>query len=229
MSKNLELTKSFNDEGEHGFSLIELMVVVLIATIMAAAAVLSFSTPKKFAADDQTLKVLDVMQEARQRAINQKSMMRVEFNDTTKSVRIIDENLAANTADDLLIRSLEIDTSNVTLGTRPQNVSITNLPPAASPMPELVFASSNYPSSKNQNVFTFCFVKDGRIVQTDAAGLCNSSNTVRGATMYIYSKPDAAGLSSIIRAMTVSGLSSETLIYKCKTDSTKNCVSWINN
>ncbi len=229
MSKNLELPKNSREKKEQGFSIIELLAVVLIGTIMAAAAILSFSTPKKFAADDQMLKVLDVMQEARQRAINQKSTMRVEFNDTTKSVRLIDENAAGNTADDLVIRTLPIDIGNVKLGTHPQNVSITNLPTATSPVPELTFAASNYPSSQNQSVFTLCFIKEGRVVQTDNNGLCNSSNPLRGATLYVYSNQDADGKSSIVRAMTVSGLSSETLIYKCQADSTKTCTSWIAN
>ena len=216
---------TFRDQS--GFSLIEILIVVVVGAIIAGAALLSFSVPKKYAADDQSLLILDVVQEARQRAINQKSTMRMEFNDTAKQIRLIDENKAGDTSDDAVIRNVQINTANVIVGTHPLNVNITNVPQESSPVAEAVFGASNYPSSLSQSVFTLCFVKDGRVVQVSADGTCAGTNTPRGATVYVYSKTtDAAGKSMLVRAVTINGVTSAGSVYKCVTDSTNNCTAW---
>lgn len=212
---------------QDGASLIELVIVMAVGVVLTTVALLSYASLNKYAADDQSLKILDVLQEARQRAINQKSVMRVEFNNTTSQIRLIDEKVGGVTADDAVIRTLPFNTQKVIVGTHPTNVSLTNLPQPDVTYGEIAFTNSNYVGSQNQNVFTLCFVKDGRVVQT-VGNTCAAANSLRGATVYVYAPTTAGGKSEIVRALTISGTTGASSLYKCKMDADKNCQSWIN-
>ena len=204
-------------------------------SIIVCIAFMSVNSSKKFAADDQSLKILDILQEARQRAVNQRAVMRVEINNTKKQIRLFDENktkamdssLANDTSDDALISSFTID-NNVTIGVHPSNVSTSIVPVQTSPIPELAFSTTTYSLSANDSVFTLCFLRDGRVVQTGTDNLCSTTNSLRGATIYVYSLPKSNGKSEVIRAVTVNGISASSGVYKCQLDSSSNCTTWVN-
>ncbi len=86
-SKKIKILKK-----EQGFSLIELVIVVLIISILSVISIISLRGEKKYLADDQAYKILDILNEARQRALTQHETMRVEFNKTQNIVQLISEN-----------------------------------------------------------------------------------------------------------------------------------------
>lgn len=242
MNKKVSNLKDKFINNEQGFTLFELITVLAVSSIIGAVAFMSFSSPKRYAADDQTLKILDVLQESRQRAINQRAVMRVEINNTRKQIRLIDENktksmdatLANDSSDDIEIKKLAFDTKNVVVGVRPTNVSTTVVPVQSTAIPEIAFSQTTYPLSANDSVYTMCFLKDGSVVQTLATGLCPTSNSaagavIRGVTMYVYSIPNSTtNKSDMIRAVAVTGATSAATVYKCQLDSSKNCSKWVN-
>ncbi|MEP6902513.1 MAG: type II secretion system protein, partial [Actinomycetota bacterium] len=67
-----------NTPSQAGFSLIELILVITVLTILSAIAVVSFWNTRKYSADDQAKKMIDVFDEARQKALNQRKTFRVE-------------------------------------------------------------------------------------------------------------------------------------------------------
>lgn len=231
-----------SSKGEQGFSLIELLIVLVVSSVIGAVAFMSVNSSKKFLPDDQSLKILDILQESRQRAINQRAVMRVEINNTRKQIRLIDENktksmdatLANDSSDDVEIKKVAFDTKNVVVGVRPSNVLSTKVPTQSSDIPEISFSQTTYPLSANDSVYTMCFLKDGSVVQPLATGLCPSSNSstgavIRGVTMYIYSIPNVStNKAEIIRAIAVTGATSSATVYKCQLDSSKNCGNWVN-
>lgn len=218
-----------------GFSVIELLTVIVVIGILAAIAIMSFSTTKRYAADDQAMKILDILQEARQKALTQKRVMRVEFNNTTKQVRLINEydtktmnsSLASDSSDDKEIRSIPFDVKNLVIGAKPSNVT-TTVPTQTTPIPEVSFSTTIYPPSNGNSVKTLCFVKDGRVLDPGSNGLCEpEKDGLGGVTVYVYEKPDASGKSKIIRAVTVSSITGAADIVKCQLNSSSACVKWV--
>lgn len=225
----------FKFSSASGFSLIETLAVIVVIGVLAAIAIMSFSAPKRYAADDQAMKILDVLQEARQKALTQKRVMRVEFNNTTKQVRLINEydtkamnsSLASDSSDDKEIRSVPFDVKNLVIGTKPSNVT-TTVPTQTTPIPEVSFSTTIYPLSNGNSVKTLCFVKDGRVLDPGSNGLCEPEKDVPGGvTVYVYEKPDATGKSKIVRAVTVSGITGAADIVKCQLDASSACVKWV--
>ena len=64
----------------HGFSIIELLVVMVIMLVLAGFSIYMLNGKELYNTDDQAYTVMDVLKEARQRAITQREIMRVEIN-----------------------------------------------------------------------------------------------------------------------------------------------------
>ena len=220
------MCKKHRRNSESGFSLIELLLVIILIAVVTTIAVMSLSANRLFAADNQALLIMDVLQTARQKALTERKTLRVELNDTKKQLRLIDENdTPATAADDKIIRSVPFNAA-VSVGTAPQSVDpiLSVLPPSGHPMPVVKFAQTNYPLSANDSVNTLRFTKTGEVVSGGTNNLgAGAVNT--GATIYVYNGA-AGSKSGVVRAITLSGITAAAQLFKCKTNTSGMCASW---
>lgn len=190
-----------------GFSIIELLIVMVIIFILSGISLFYLSGHQRvYRPDEQSLKIIDIMQEARQRSLTQRETMRVEIDLTANMVRLIDENLPNTAGDDTNIRSAVLFPQfQVKLNERPPDISAN--PPETMSVPPAQFKTSSYPGSAGNTVCTFRFLRNGSVVNegTDATG-ANAVTT--GATLFVWSpKKDDPSRSEIARAITVIGAS----------------------
>lgn len=213
-------TQNLHNEG--GFSFLELIIVMLIISIMSVFALMSLKSEKKYAADTEAYKIIDILHEARQRSLTQHETMRVEFNQTRKSVRLIEENEPGTAADDKELKTLKLpDVNNVVVGPVPKNVSS----PTDKTMPVLNFITSVYPLSQNDKTATLRFTHTGKVLNAGSNAVGDNS-AITGATIYVWmpdysaaNQPLATG--SIIRAITVQGTSGLSKYLRCSGTSGK--------
>ncbi|HEY0426389.1 MAG TPA: prepilin-type N-terminal cleavage/methylation domain-containing protein [Pyrinomonadaceae bacterium] len=210
---------------ERGFSLIEMLVVIVVMAILVSFALLGTSSRKLYAADTQALAIIDILQEARQKALTQGKTLRVEINDTDKQIRLIDENATTAASDDEVLQTQNFD-SSVTVGVKPANVNVFGrLPKSNSPIPEIQFKQTTYPPSANDRVKTLRFMKNGEVVDggTDDLGT-DAMNS--GVTIYVYNGASGSR-SPVVRAVTVSGITAAAELLKCQTDTDGTCIVWV--
>ena len=188
-----------NTSNQKGVSLVELIFVPVITGILTGIAVVSFSGARKYAADDQARAIVDLLDEARQKSLNQRNTMRVEINKTKSIVTLIDENTPTTATDDKIIRSIPLS-ANATVGAAPNNVSAG--PAATSPIPVPTYTSSTYPLSNGDQKITVRFRRNGQVVDvgTDSIG---TGSVTTGATIERYGTTASGTNPDVVRAITV--------------------------
>lgn len=190
---------------ENGFSVVELIFVLLIATIMASFSIFYLTGHQRlYKPDEQSLKLVDLMQEARQRSLTQRETMRVEIDLNDNAARLIDENTPSVASDDVIIREVTLF-SDTTVKIDSQPPDINTFPTESLPVPAAQFSPKVYPTSVAHNVSTFRFLRNGTVVNagTNAVG---DNATVTGATLFVWSpQKDNANASEIARAITIVG------------------------
>ena len=190
-----------------GFSLVELLIVLTVITILTGISLFYLSSHQAlYRPDEQALKIIDMLQEARQRSLTQREAMRVEIDLTDNIVRLIDENGPNSAEDDTEIRAaVLLSPAEVKIDRRPPD--ITTDPAESLPVPIAQFKASLHPLSGGNNVCTFRFLRNGTVVNdgTDSVG---TNATTTGATIFVWSpKKDEPNESNIARAITVVGAS----------------------
>lgn len=209
---------------ESGFSLIELLIVLIISSIMLAVTGYYFVAHQKlYKPDDQSLKIIDILQEARQRALTQRKTMRVEIDLTDNIVRLIDEKESNTETDDREIRRATLLPQNeVKLQVRPDDISYN--PPETLPAPTAVFTASIYPSSSSHNVCTIRFQSNGTVMNAGTTAIGGGA-TVTGLTLHIWSpKKTNANEADIARSITIIGSTGSLRMWefdKTSTDTNK--------
>lgn len=191
-----------------GFSLIELLVVLTLIMILSGVSFFYLNTSQRlYRPDDQSLIIVDILQEARQRSLTQRETIRVEIDITANVVRLVDENsqnTPATTNDDVIIRQAPLlPNTQVRVNTRPDNIAYN--PPETLPAPSAQFRQSTYRFSPNNQVCTMRFLSDGRVVD---AGNDNTGNgaITRGVTLNVWSPARTnPNVSDVARAITVIG------------------------
>lgn len=207
---------------QSGFSLLELIIVMTVTIIITTVAVVAYSSSRKHSADDQARQIADILDEARQKALNQRTTFRVEINKTRNRIRLIDEKTATTATDDVEIKSVQLS-AQTTVGPIAPNVTAT--PTATSPIPVSTYSSSTYPLSSGDQKITLRFRKNGQVVDvgTDNIG---TGSIVNGMTIYVYPKTASGVNPDVVRALTVLGTSGDTSLLKCKFDANKRCAGW---
>ena len=124
---------------QSGFSVIEMIIVLLVISIMVVFAS-RFTSAKVYEADRQANVFLDVFEEARQRAVTQQETMRVEINESQRSISLITENEAGDGSDDQKLKTLPLASAeDVVFGSAPENME--DKPDEPTPVPELNFST----------------------------------------------------------------------------------------
>lgn len=209
---------------ERGFSIIELLVVLVVMSILTGFTAYYFASHQKlYKADDQALKIIDILQEARQRALTQRESIRVEINATKNTARIIDENDPLIIGDDAVIRQITLFIqTDVKFATRASN--ITYNPPEPIVPASAVFTPSVYPSSTTQSVCTLRFQSNGTVLNAGNDGIGNGS-TPTSSTLHIWSlKAGTSNDADIARSITISAASGSMRMWefdKTSTDANK--------
>lgn len=168
-----------------GFSVTELMVVLVVMAIMLAIAIpYVFNYNRLYKSEDQSLKMLDLMREASQLAINRRRTMRLEIDLTQNALLVIDENGAAP---DTRIKTIPLaNTGELRLDVIPTGVTKPNPPN----YDDIAFAADTLGHQFNGNtiignsVWACRFRSDGSVV--------NAANIPINANIYVW-PPTAAG------------------------------------
>lgn len=213
---------------ERGFSIIELLMVLLVISILAVSSILLFSGKSLFYADHQAYLLMDAFKEARQRSLTQQETIRVEVSKERREIRIINENEPGDATDDVIEKRIFLAQSQyLTFDASPNN--ITTEPQEPTPVPKAAFRPSVHPLSLSENVATLRFLRNGNVV-SEGSNEVGDNSVVTGATFYFW-KPKITGNGTItsngevIRAITVLGSSGNANYWKC---SIKNnlCSEW---
>lgn len=218
--------KNHRNKSAAGFSIVELLMVIVLIAILSSIAFMSFSSTKLYDADRQALQITDLLQEARQRSLSQRNTLRVEINSTKNSVRLIDEIKSGDASDDVVLKTSFFLNEGVYVGTTPSNLSAG--PTESSPVLPISYNTSTHPLSTSDQVAVIRFRKgNAQNAGTDAIGT-NSIPT--GATVYVWSKHPTDNstnptVGNIIRAITVIGSSGSTRLWKCEIDA-GDCSQW---
>lgn len=207
-----------------GFSLIELLTVIAVIFILSGISLFYLMGHQKaYKPDDQALLITDMLQEARQRSLTQVETMRVEINQTTNRVRLIDENSqnVPNTADDdVVLREMTLfNPSEVKYRLRPSNIPILNNPPEMFPVLDAVFKGSVHPLSPAQTVCTLRFMSSGQVHDAGNDAIGNGS-VPTGVTLHTWAPKKAPNenTSEIARAITVVGSSGTVRLWEWDID-----------
>jgi prepilin-type N-terminal cleavage/methylation domain-containing protein len=201
-----------NSQG--GFSMIELLVVVVIMTIMTGVVVFSFRSNKRsYIADDEAAKVLSFFREAYQRALSQRQAQRITIDRNNNLIRLADMGLLPGGDETIINRG--VLSTGVTM-TQP---IVSGNPLAPPPAPY------NYaPADMSSGTIDIYFLADGSI--TNATGFNNSSFAPVSLTFFFSPSQQvntAPGQSSsnagnLIRAVTLFGPTGSTRLWRFDTN-----------
>lgn len=196
-----------------GFSLIELLVVLMLIMILSGVSFFYMNSYQRlYKPDDQSLQIVDILQEARQRSLTQRGTFRVEVDITANVVRLIDEgsgderarNIPPTVNNDSIIRQVSLlSNTEVRVDTRPDNIVYN--PPEELPAPSALFRQSTYRFSPNNQVCTMRFLSGGTVVDAGNDNVGNGA-VMRGVTLHVWSPTrNNPNVSEVARAITVIG------------------------
>lgn len=200
---------------QSGFSVVELMIVVIVMAIMTGIVVFSFRSNKRsYIADDEATKVLSFFREAYQRALSQRQAQRITIDLNNNLIKLADMGLLPG-GDETIINRGVLNTG-VTL-TQPV---VAGNPLAPPPAPY------NYaPADLSSGSIDIYFLADGSI--TNATGFNNSSFAPVSLTFFFSPSQQtvtAPGQTSsnsgnLIRAVTLFGPTGSTRLWRFDTSS----------
>lgn len=188
------------DKTHRGMSMIELVVVLTIIGVLSAISVpYLFRYTQKYKTEDQALKVMDLMREAGQLALNRRRSIRFELNVTDTRRPVVNLRDGAT-----LIKSIPLE---------PLSEVRTDVAPAATAVPN----PPNYAiAAFSSGVWTVDFRSDGTVLNTAA------TPTPVSATLFFWSPKnqqpftmaDLTPRAGEVRAITIFGGSGAVRYWK---------------
>lgn len=198
--------------------MIELLIVLLILAIMGGITGFYLSAHQTlYKPDDQSLKIVDILQEARQLSLTKRETMRVEIDLTDNVIRLIDENKTATASDDEVVRQVPLSNPlEVNVEQRATNIA-TN-PPEPLPTTSAVYSPSVYPLSSTHRVCTLRFKSNYQVV--------DEADNPTGITLHIWSPSKTVpGEADIARAITIIGTTGSIRMWEYQ-PSSPNANKW---
>lgn len=164
---------------DKGISITEVLIVCAILFVMVGISIPYFANyTKLYGSDEQALKVIDLMQEASQRALNQRHNVRFEIDLTSNNVNIIDERTSGS---DVLVKKVPLkNVLEVKVGTAPTGIPAPGSPSYAN----AVFATDSRGHSDGGTSVTGHTVWAGRF-RSDGS-VVNNSNAPVSANLYFW-------------------------------------------
>jgi prepilin-type N-terminal cleavage/methylation domain-containing protein len=200
---------------QSGFSMIELMVVVIIIAIMTGITVFSFRSNKRgYVADDEATKILSFFREAYQRALSQRQAQRITIDLNNNLIKLADMGLLPGGDETIINRG--VLSTGVTM-TQPVIAGNPLSPPPA---------PYNYaPADLSSGSIDIYFLADGSI--TNATGFNNSSFAPVSLTFFFAPSQQTAtnpgqtvnNSGNLIRAVTLFGPTGSTRLWRFDTSS----------
>lgn len=194
-----------------GYSAVELIIVVAIIGIMCAVALpYVFSYRSRYKSEEQSIKIMDLMREAGQTALNQRRTIRFEIDITDNAILLIDE---STDPEDTLLKRIPIEPSGVLrMDVNPTGVTRPNPPNynTASFDVDGVGHRAGAQPVIGHTVWAIRFRSDGSVV--------NAGNIPISATLFVF--PPAGGMSEAsadnkqVRAITMYGGSGAVRYWK---------------
>lgn len=197
------VTSTITGTRERGFSLIELLIVISISLILVAIAIPSIRGHRTlYRTEDQSLKIINLLRLAGQKAITERQRMRVEINLTDNLARVVDENGTGATTDDRTVSEVRLDDVSevrMCLSATPNTskpANVTPLPVATLHDP-VVFTTVG-----GKLIWTAYFQNDGTIT--------NAANSIMPSGTLMFWQPDGAAnqnnarTANTVRAITIS-------------------------
>lgn len=188
---------------EQGFSLIELLIVVALMIIMTVIAVTTLVRTRQLGVtDDQAVRIVEMLREARQLAISKRRPIRFEIDPTAREIRIIDTvTFAGGTADDILVKEVPLISAPVAVtidSTLPAGIS--TLPETDYPLPD--FNLVPHPAGgQSNNVWAVVFLNNGTIIDPASAAFGGTPLPV-ARTVLVQNLTEGA---PTVRAVTIFG------------------------
>lgn len=91
----MKAARRISNDASDGFSIVEIFVVLVILGIIAAISIPYIVSYKKlYKSEDQSIKLIDLMRESAQLALNKRKTIRFEIDLTDNAALIIDENVS---------------------------------------------------------------------------------------------------------------------------------------
>ena len=200
-------------KANNGFTLIELLIVVTIVVILTAISLpYIYNYKRLYKSEDQALKLMDLMREANQLALNRRHNFRVEIDLTDNALLLIDE---ASGAAGKQVKSLPLESpADIRIDVNPTGITPPNPPNYAN----ATFATdtvghtaqTSSTTITGHNIWVARFRSDGSVV--------NSAGAPVSATIYSWPPKTSGGTTARntneVRAVTLYGGSGAVRYWK---------------
>jgi prepilin-type N-terminal cleavage/methylation domain-containing protein len=197
---------------QSGFSMIELMIVVIMITILTGIAVISFRSSKRsYAADDEAIKMLSLFREAYQRALTQRQAQRITIDRTSNLIKLTDMGRLPG-GDEMLVNRAVL---NPLVSMVQPSVGAGLVPPPPAPYN---YTPANFGTSGTLDIY---FLADGSV--TNATNFANNTFAPVNFTVFFSPSPGSAlspeqaaqiNSGNLMRAVTLFGATGSTKAWR---------------